>query len=75
MTYDDALAEASRKGVARCGDAAAMASFCENTIQILVGAVSPRLVWEGARKKKMTFVELAELCNRDPRAVADLMWL
>jgi hypothetical protein len=75
MTYDEALAEAKDKGVGACGDAAAMAAFCENTLQLIVGAVAPRLVWEGARAKGMTFRELGHLAGTDVMAVSDLQWV
>jgi hypothetical protein len=54
--------------MANCSDAAVMASFCEGVLQLVAGAVSPKLVWEGA-------LELSNLATRHPRAVAELMWL
>jgi hypothetical protein len=61
--------------MANCSDAAVMASFCEGVLQLVAGAVSPKLVWEGAQKRGMTALELSNLAARDPRAVAELMWL
>jgi len=75
MTYQEALAEARSQGLARCSDQAAMASFCDGCIQILVGAVSPRLVWEGAVTKGLTLTQLAELVHRAPIEVGELQWL
>jgi hypothetical protein len=72
--YQAALDEEKRLGPARCSDAAVMAGFCENTAQILVGAVSPVLVWQGAQLKGMTTRQLNDLCNTKPAAVFDLMW-
>lgn len=75
MTYEEALAEAERKGVGRCSDPAAMAFFCDSgDLQIAVGAASGKLVWEGAQAKGMTFLELGRLCGSDPWAVHELMW-
>ncbi len=74
MTYDDALADLKNLGAGRASDAAIMAGFCESALQIAVGAVSPRLVWEGAQARGMTTQQLAALCGTDPLAVADLMW-
>lgn len=51
-------------GAAHATDAQLMAMFCEDTLQILVGAYSPRLVWEGAQKAGMDTRELLKLCNR-----------
>lgn len=75
MTYEEALAEAKRVGVRRASDPAAMAAFCESNIQFLCGAVSPRLVWEGAMKRGMTLLDLGRLAGSDTSAVAELMWV
>ena len=74
MTWEQALAEAEERGVGRCGDAAAMAAFCDANIQFLCGAVSPQLVWEGAQRKGMTFLQLGRLAGKDPMAIEALMW-
>ena len=73
--YRDALKRAKRDGVGRCDDAAAMASFCEHSIQAVLGAVGPQLIWEGAQKKGLTFLELGKLCSSNPAAVEELQWL
>lgn len=75
MTYQEALAEAARLGVGRCSDAAAMAAFCENTLQLVVGAVAPQLVWQGAQAKGMTFKELGHMAVTDALAISDLQWV
>ncbi|MFC9431914.1 hypothetical protein [Streptomyces sp. NPDC056987] len=75
MSYDQALAEAEQHGVSKCSAPALMASFCEASLQLLVGAVAPQLVWEGAQKKQLTSKELLRLCHTDPIAVSELMWL
>lgn len=61
-------------GASRADDAALMAGFCAANLQLLVGAVSPQLVWEAAQRRGMTALELAALCNNDAAAVNDLMW-
>lgn len=73
-TYEAALAGARKVGVARCSDAEAMASFCDATIQFLVGAVSPKLVWQGAQAKGLSLQELVHLAASDVLAVSDLQW-
>lgn len=73
MTYEEALKEAKKVGAARASDAGLMALFCDANLQLLVGAVSPQLVWEGAQKRGMTTRDLATLC-KDPLAVDDLQW-
>lgn len=73
--YAVALRRGKRVGASRADDAAAMAMFVESCLQILVGAASPQLVWEGAQKTGLTTLELADLCNTDAPAVHELMWL
>jgi len=73
-SYRDALAAAKKAGSANAADEGVMAQFCATSLQTLVGAASPQLVWEGAQKKGMTARELAALANRNPNAVHDLMW-
>lgn len=73
--FDAAVARARSMGVGRCDDLAAMAAFCADTVQLLAGAVSPSLVWAGARQEGLTFAELAKLAAENPSQVADLMWV
>ncbi len=71
--YEAAL-KRSKGNLKNCDDAALMASLLAGTAHILIGAVSPRLVWQGAQAKGMTTKELTELIHRDKLAAADLMW-
>ena len=73
-TYQEALREAHTVGAAHAPDMVETALFCAGPLQTLVGAVSPRLVWEGAQKRGLAAADLAVLCLRDPAAVADLQW-
>lgn len=75
VTWEQALAEAKEKGVGRCSDHAAMAAFCDASIQYAVGAVSGQLIWEGAMRKGTTLLELGRLAGRDPIACSELMWV
>lgn len=75
MTWEQALDEAKTIGVRRCSNPALMAAFCDGSLQLAVGAVSPQLVWEGAQKKGLTAKDLLRLCNTDVMAVSALMWL
>jgi len=75
MTYKQTLAEASKVGPANATDAGVMAMYCDGALQIMVGAASPQLVWEGAQKKGMTALQLAALAVKKPAAVHDLMWI
>lgn len=62
-------------GMSHADDAAVMAHFCAHDLQILVGAASPQLVWEGAQKKGLTTSQLNAMCLKRPNAVHDLMWI
>ena len=75
LTYAQALAEVEEVGTSHASDPAVMAQFCQANIHILIGAVSPQLVWEGAQKKGLTFLEFGRLCGGDPMAVEALQWL
>lgn len=75
VSYQAALADANKVGAAHATDAGVMALYCATSLQILVGAASPQLVWEGAQKTGMTARELNALALKDPNAVHDLMWL
>lgn len=73
--YEKALERAAAVGYKNADDAGLMAGLCDGVLQMLVGAVSPRLVWEGAQKKGLTSKELLNLCRTDALAVSELMWL
>jgi hypothetical protein len=75
MTYEEALAEAARKGVSHCTDPALMATICRDALPITIGAIAPQLVWEGAQKQGLTTKQLVDLAAKDVFAVSDLMWL
>ncbi|MGW7425820.1 hypothetical protein ACWGJB_38310 [Streptomyces sp. NPDC054813] len=72
--YAKALAAARKAGARHANDAGLMALFCANTLQHLVGAVSPQLVWEGAQRRGLSTADLRDLCAKDVMAVSDLQW-
>jgi phosphopantothenoylcysteine synthetase/decarboxylase len=73
-TYQQALVAANKAGSAHATDAGIMAQFCATTLQLLVGAAAPQLVWEGAQQREMTARELVQLATENPAAVHELMW-
>jgi hypothetical protein len=75
MTYEQTLKRARKTGAFHASDAELMALFCDGELQILVGAASPKLVWNGAQKKNMSTKQLSALCITNPNAVHDLMWI
>lgn len=72
--YATALAAARKDGARHADDAGLMALFCANTLQHLVGAVSPQLVWEGAQRSGLSTADLRDLCAKDVMAVSDLQF-
>ena len=61
--------------IRNCDDAAAMAGFLEGCAQTLLGAVSPRLIWEGAQHCGLTNLQVASLIHAYPAVAMDLMWI
>lgn len=74
-TYEAALERAEAQGISQCDDAAAVAAFCKTNLPLIVGAVSPKLVWQGAQVKGLTLLELGRLAGSDPMEVEALQWL
>jgi hypothetical protein len=70
-----ALQREADKGPAQCDDPAAMAGFLESCAQIILGAVSPRLLWDGAQHVGLTNLEMAALINDAPAVAMDLQWI
>lgn len=77
-TYEDAL-KRSRGNLRNCDDAAATAAFLDSCAHTLIGAVSPKLVWQGAQAKGMTSLELLNMIHEDAENgtinAAELMWV
>lgn len=73
--FDDALARYAKVGASHAEDIELMAAFCKSDLQTIVGAVSPKLVWNGARTKGLSTRELAALAASDVMAVSELQWL
>ncbi|QBJ94453.1 hypothetical protein D0Z67_29225 (plasmid) [Streptomyces seoulensis] len=73
--YAAALKTCRAKGATHAPGDALMAGLCQDVVQILAGAVSPQLVWEGAVKKGLTAKQLLILCHADYAAVDDLQWV
>ncbi|WP_301123989.1 hypothetical protein [Mycolicibacterium fortuitum] len=69
-TYEQALAAARRVGAAHADDAGQIAGLCDSTVQILCGAVAPRLVYDAAMKKGLS--EFSRLLADDCAAIEAL---
>lgn len=74
-TYEQSLTDGQKAGASKATDAQAMAMFLESCAQLLLGAVSARLIWQGAQTKGLTGLELATMISKDPGSARDLMWL
>lgn len=73
--YEQTLKNAQSVGASRANNEEMLALFCAGPLQTLCGAVSPKLVFQGAQTKNLTYSELANLAATDAMAVADLMWV
>jgi len=74
QTYAEALKSGRKAGASHCTDTELLAGLLDSTAQILLGAVSPRLMWEGAMAKGLTSKQVMTMIRDDPQAAADLMW-
>lgn len=75
MSYEEALDRGRELGAAHADDASLLAMILDTGAQYIMGAVSPKLMWEGAQKKHLTTKEVAALMVNDPQAAEDLMWV
>lgn len=78
MSYEDALKRYRKAAPGRrvlLDDAAQMAGFCADTLQYVCGAVSPKLVFNGAQSVGMNAPSLMKLSATSPLAVSELQWL
>lgn len=74
QAYAQALASGRKTGASRCTDSEALAMLLEATAQILLGAVSPKLMWQGAMHRGLTQLQVAAMIRDDPEAARNLMW-
>ena len=75
-TYETTLAEAKKVGAAHASNEGLIALFCDSpNLQQLCGAVSAKLVFDGAQTKGLSYREFAHLASEDPQAVESLMWV
>lgn len=75
MTYEQALKAGKRKSARASSDAELMALILDGTAQILAGAVSPKLIWEGAQLRGLTTAQVLDLLNkRDLGTIDDLQF-
>ena len=73
MRYDQALKRGAKIGASKAKGDIMLALLCRTLAA--VHAINPRLVYEGAKKKGLTYKEVAKLGAADPVALGDLMFL
>ena len=73
MTYEQALMRGEKAGASKAGTQEFLALLCKSLASL--HAISPALVFEGARKRKLSAKQVAELAVDDPVALGDLMFV
>ena len=73
MSYDQALKHGAKVGASKAEGECLLAMLCKTLAA--VHAINPRLVYEGAKKQKLTYRDVAKLGADDPVALGDLMFL
>jgi hypothetical protein len=73
VTYEQALKRGERSGANRAGEQEFLALVCKSLASL--HAISPALVYEGAKKRRLTAKQVAKLAEDDPVALRDLMFV
>jgi len=73
MRYDQALNHGAKVGASKAEGDSMLAMLCQSLAA--VHAINPRLVYEGAKKQRLTYKEVAKLSADDPVALGDLMFV
>ena len=73
MSYEQALKRGERAGVSKAGDEEFLAMICKSLAAI--HAISPALVYEGAKKQGLSAKQVAKLAADDPVGLGELMFV
>ena len=73
MSYDDALKHGAKVGASKAEGDTMLALLCRSLAA--VHAINPRLVYEGAKKRGLTYKDVSKLGANDPVALGDLMFV
>ena len=73
MTYEQALKSGDKTGASNANPEEFLAQICQTLASI--HAINPALVFEGAKKRKLTARKVAKLGAYDPVALGDLMFV
>jgi len=72
MTYEQALKSGERAGASKVSTEEPLALLCMSLASI--HAINPALVFEGAKKQRLTANQVVKLAVDDPVALGDLMF-
>jgi hypothetical protein len=73
MQYEQALKQAAKVGASRAEGDCMLALTCLTLAA--VHAINPNLVYDGAKKKGLTYKDVYGLAAYDPVALGDLMFV
>jgi hypothetical protein len=73
LTYEQALKRGERAGASNASEEEFLALICKSLASL--HAISPALVYEGAKKRRLTAKQVAKLAQDDPVALGDLMFV
>jgi hypothetical protein len=73
MTYEQALKKGEQTGASKAGPEEFLAQICHTLASL--HAINPAMVFDGAKKQKLTAKQLAKLAVNDPVALGDLMFV
>jgi hypothetical protein len=73
MSYDQALKHGAKVGASKAEGECLLAMLCKTLAA--VHAINPRLVYEGAKKRGLTYKDVSKLGANDPVALSDLMFV
>ena len=73
MTYEQALKRGERAGASKAGEQEFLALICKSLASL--HAISPALVFKGAKKQGLTATQVAKLAVDDPVGLGDLMFV
>jgi len=73
VTYEQALKRGEKAGASKAGTEEFLALLCKTLTSL--HSINPALVYEGARKRKLSAKQVAKLAVDDPMALGDLMFV
>jgi hypothetical protein len=73
VTYEQALKRGEQAGARKANEEEFLALICKSLASL--HAISPALVYEGAKKRRLTAKQVAKLAEDDPVALGDLMFV